>query len=107
MKSTVSFGNDKKFVLAESNSDMAARLLRQAESATKQSQNKRRSRGRRRRVTGDNYYGQPVVGGDIEIQREYQVDRRFREDILDEVLNSGEDVENRVLLDNYLRRVIR
>lgn len=100
-------GNDNNFGLAESNSDLAGRLLRQAESAASQSQQKRRSRGRRRRVTGDNYYGQSVVGGDIEIKREYQVDRRYREDILEEVQNSPIDDENRVLLESYLREVIR
>jgi hypothetical protein len=107
MEGTGEHGNNGDYAMAESNSDLAGRLLRQAESAAAQSQQKRRSRGRRRRVTGDNYYGQSVVGGDIEIKREYQVDRRFREDILDEVQNSNVDDENRVLLESYLREVIR
>ena len=58
-------------------------------------------------MTGDSYYGQSVVGGDIEIRREYQVDRRYREDILDEVQNAEYDEDNRTLLESYLRHVVR
>ncbi len=107
MEQTGESGSGGNYALAESNSDLAGRLLRQAESAASQSQQKRRSRGRRRRVTGDNYYGQSVVGGDIEIKREYQVDRRYREDILDQVNESNVDEDSRVLLERYLREVIR
>ena len=107
MEETIEAGNDGDFTMAESNSDLAGRLLRQAERAASQSQQKRRSRGRRRRVTGDNYYGQSVVGGDIEIKREYEVDRRYREDILDEVQDANLDDEQRALLENYLRQIVR
>jgi len=111
MEVTVRNGGDGNFPGAETMADQAGRLLRQADQATKQQQQQGgRDRGRRRRVTGDNYYGQSVVGGDVEIKREYQVDRRYREDILDEVRNSGSggsDTENRSILDNYLRQVIR
>ncbi len=107
MEGTLQNGSEGNYQLAESNSDLAGRLLRQAESAAQQSQQKRKNRGRRRRVTGDNYYGQSIVGGDIEIKREYQVDRRYREDILDEVQESTYDDENRALLENYLREVVR
>ena len=107
MEQVVEAGSAADYRSAEAGADLAGRLLRQAESAAQQSQQKRRSRGRRRRVTGDNYYGQSVVGGDVEIKREYQVDRRYREDILEEVQSSGYDEENRALLENYLRRVIR
>ena len=107
MEQTADAGNNDNFTQAETSADLAGRLLRQAESAASQSQQKRRSRGRRRRVTGDNYYGQSVVGGDVEIKREYQVDRRYREDILDEVQNAPVDDDNRVLLDSYLREIVR
>lgn len=107
MESTLKAGNDGNYALAESNSDLAGRLLRQAERAASQSQQKRRSRGRRRRVTGDNYYGQSVVGGDIEIKREYEVDRRYREDILNEIQDANLDEEQRALLENYLRHIVR
>jgi hypothetical protein len=107
MEKTVETGNAGNYVAAESSSDLAGRLLRQAQQAANKSSRKRRSRGRRRRVTGDNYYGQSIVGGDVEIKREYQVDRRYREDILNEVLNEQTGSENKALLENYLRQVIR
>jgi hypothetical protein len=107
MDKTLKTGNGNDFVQAESQSDLAGRLLRQAESAARESQGRQKSRGRRRRVTGDSYYGQSVVGGDIEIKREYEVDRRYREDILDEVKGARAEGENRAILDNYLRKTVR
>ncbi|MEZ4740903.1 MAG: hypothetical protein R3B45_00390 [Bdellovibrionota bacterium] len=107
MKDTVQSGDEENFVRAESGSDFAGRLLRQAENAARQSQKRNRSRGRRRRVSGDQYYGQSVVGGDVEIKREYQVDRRYREDILDEVRDAELEGDDKVLLENYLRKVVR
>ncbi|MBM4250664.1 MAG: hypothetical protein FJ146_01675 [Deltaproteobacteria bacterium] len=107
MEQVIEAGGAADYRSAEAGADLAGRLLRQADSAAQQSQQKRRNRGRRRRVTGDNYYGQSIVGGDLEIKREYQVDRRYREDILEEVQTSQYDDENRALLENYLRHVIR
>ncbi len=107
MEQVIEAGSAADYRSAEAGADLAGRLLRQADSAAQQSQQKRRSRGRRRQVTGDNYYGQSIVGGDLEIKREYQVDRRYREDILEEVQTSQYDDENRALLENYLRHVIR
>jgi hypothetical protein len=107
MGETSEAGNKGSFVDAESLSDMAGRLLRQTESDTRNAQNREQSRGKRRRVTGDNYYGQSVVGGDVEIRHEYQVDKRYREDILNEVRGAEVGKENRSLLDDYLRRVVR
>ncbi|MEN9834850.1 MAG: hypothetical protein RL011_1043 [Pseudomonadota bacterium] len=107
MEQVIEAGGAADYRSAEAGADLAGRLLRQADSAAQQSQQKRRNRGRRRRVTGDNYYGQSIVGGDLEIKREYQVDRKYREDILEEVQTSQYDDENRALLENYLRHVIR
>ncbi len=107
MGKTTETGNQNNFEQAESYSDIAGRLLRQTEKDTRRSQRRQRQRGRRRRVTGDNYYGQSVVGGDVEIRHEYQVDKRYREDILNEVRGSDVEQEDRALLDNYLRRVVR
>jgi hypothetical protein len=107
MEQTNQTGDRGNFIDAESQSDLAGRLLRQADAAAQESQQKRRSRGGRRRVTGDNYYGQSVVGGDIEIRREYQVDRKYREDILDEVEQTQVNEEDRILLENYLRSIVR
>ena len=49
----------------------------------------------------------PLLGGDIEITRDYQVDRRYREDVLNDVQGSGYDEESRSLLENYLREIVR
>lgn len=106
MEATVESGNKGEFADAESSSDSAARLLRLADQSAKE-QEQGGSRGRRRRVTGNNYYGQTVVGGDIEIKREYEVDKRYREDILDEVRHSRFKEDNRNLLDDYVRQIIR
>jgi len=113
MQITIDAGNASQFDNAESASDMAGRLLRQADNAAEQSQRSPMNRGRRRRVAGDNYYGQAVVGGDVEIKRDYQVDKRYREEILDEVRQTlgnqtiNDSEENRHLLENYLRQVVR
>ena len=107
MEQAVAAGNAGAFDQAESAADLAGRLLRQAESAAQQSREQRRSRGRRRQVSGDNYFGQSVVGGDLEIRRGYEVDRRYREDVLREVEAQPLDDEQRLILDRYLRQVIR
>ncbi len=107
MEQTLSNGNSGKFGAAESNSDMAGRLLRQAEQAAQRSRDSGQDRGRRRRVNGDNYYGQAITGGDVEIKREYEVDRRYREDILDEVSRSRADDDDKALLDRYTREIVR
>jgi hypothetical protein len=86
---------------------MAGRLLRQAEQAAQRARDSGQDRGRRRRVNGDNYYGQSIVGGDVEIKREYEVDRKYREDILDEVSRSRVDDDDKILLDRYTREVVR
>lgn len=107
MEQTNQAGDQAQYVEAETNADLAGRLLRQADAAAQESQQKRRSRGGRRRVTGDRYYGQSVVGGDIEIRREYEVDRKYREDILDDVEATQVDEGDRKLLENYLRSIVR
>ena len=73
------------FTKAETASDMAGRLLRKADSAARKDQKKKRQRGRRKRSESNKYYGNQIVGGDVAIQREYNVDRRYREDIIEEV----------------------
>jgi len=108
MDKTLEHGNGEKYVEAESFSDLAGRLLRQAESAARESEQDRRQRGRRRRVSGDNYYGQSIEGKNIQIRYEYEVDKRYREQILDDVSRRQvDDEEERGLLDRYLRSVVR
>lgn len=108
METTLKAGDEESFALAESASDMAARLLTQAQSAASKSQKKQSRRGRRRRVASDDYYGSQVAGGDVEIRREYEVSRRYREEILNEVKGASTDNEAEAkVLENYLRKVIR
>lgn len=114
MKIAVGNGNDRKFTEAETAADAAGRLLRQAESDANKSrqQQQGKGRGRRRQVAGDNSYGNPPLAtqGDIEIKREYQVNRRYREDILDEVRAYQQremSDDDKAMMDEYLRRVVR
>ncbi|MGE0175268.1 MAG: hypothetical protein AB7T49_20965 [Oligoflexales bacterium] len=108
MEQTTESANGEQFANAESSSDLAGRLLRQAKSEAEKAQNQKQKRGRRRRVSGDNYFGSQVVG-DVEIKREYEVSRRYREDILDDLQSTGtqKSKEEDNLLENYIRRVIR
>lgn len=106
MEQTVTDGDKKDFVAAESNADLAGRLLRKAEKDAQKSSRSGRSRSRKH-VTGDDYYGQAIQGGDIEINHDYRVNARYREEILDEVLAPASDNNNKILLDSYLRRVVR
>ncbi|MCX6124130.1 MAG: hypothetical protein NTV34_05190 [Proteobacteria bacterium] len=109
MEETSSQGNKGEFASAESASDAAGRLLRDAEqsAARRQQQQQQGNRGRRKRAAGDDYYGNALAGGDFEFKTEYQVDSRYREDILNDVLKSGDSAEDKALLDNYLRQILR
>ena len=108
MAQTVKFGQDKEFPVAETFADRAGRLLREANRKASQAQQRSQRRGRRRRISGDKYYGRSVSGG-VDLHREYTVDRRYREDILDEVSRSNQNQtpEDSNLLNSYLRRIIR
>lgn len=110
MEATVGSGGEGKFVDAETSSDIAGRLLQQADSAARQSQQESQQRGRRRRVSSDQYYGNQITGGDVDLKRNYQVNRRYREDVLNDIRDvkrqeSSEEADT--LLEDYLRRVIR
>jgi hypothetical protein len=110
MEATVAAGNEGQFEDAETSSDIAGRLLQQADNAARQSQQENQQRGRRRRVSSDQYYGNQVTGGDVDLKRNYQVNRRYREDVLNDIRDlkrqeSSEEADT--LLEDYLRRVIR
>ncbi|MBP9706053.1 MAG: hypothetical protein KBD78_00310 [Oligoflexales bacterium] len=102
-------GEKQSFVMAESHSDLAGRLLVQAQQAAEKNQRQQgQQRGKRRRVTGDNYYGNNLMeGGEIEIIHEYEVDRMFREDVLDQVSTSDYLDKDEELYRAYLQEVIR
>ncbi len=110
MEATVSAGGEKSFVEAETASDAAGRLLQQADNAARQSQQENQQRGRRRRVSNDQYYGNQITGGDVDLRRNYQVNRRYREDVLNDIRDAKRQEsseETDTLLEDYLRRVIR
>ncbi len=106
MDMTIAQAGKGEYTNAETTADMAGRLLREAEQSAARSQQKR-DRGRRKRTSGDDYHGNAVVGGDVDIKSEYNVDPRYREDILKDVQSSGDDSAERALLDNYLRQILR
>ena len=103
MRDTLTHGNNQQFVDAESNSDLASRLLRDSRNATRQQFN---SRGRRRRLSGDRYYGQ-AVSGTVQLPRGYRVNDKYRQEVLEDINNSNLRQHHRQLLDNYLRRIVR
>ncbi len=107
MDQNISAGDQNNFQLSESSSDLAGRLLRQAQEDASKEKERQTSRGRRRRVSGDNYYGKNIVGGDVNLKREYEVDKKYREDILDEVRRVELESDDKKLLDTYLNQIIR
>jgi hypothetical protein len=107
MESTIVSGNSGSFSEAESYSDMAGRLLRDAEQSAAKSQQQQKERGRRKRTTGDDYFGNTIVGGDIETKTEYNVDPRYREEILRNAGDESDGDGDKTLLDNYLRQILR
>jgi hypothetical protein len=104
MKLAVQNGENSEFSQAESFADLASRLLHQASKMTEEDRQKSRSAYRNK---SGQYYGQSIVGGDVEIDHEYRVDPRYREDVLDEVLKSEYQGDNRTILNNFLKRIIR
>ena len=105
MKLTLENGNEADYVHAETFADLAGRLLHQASKMTQEEEQQKTRRDHRN--SGDNYYGQAIIGGDIETEHEYHVDPRYREEVLDEVIKSDYQGDNRTLLNNFLKRIIR
>lgn len=103
MRETLTHGDNQQFVDAESSSDLASRLLRDSRNATRQQLN---NRGRRRRLSGDRYYGQ-ALSGTVQLPRGYRVNDKYRQQVLEDINNSKLRQHHRQLLDNYLRRIIR
>lgn len=105
MQLTLSSGEGKAWTDSETASDFAGRLLRDADQAANKSQSQQ-SRGRRRRSGGDEYHG-TSIGGQVEIKSEYQVDPRYREEILRDVEDEISNGENKAILDGWLHEVVR
>ena len=100
------------FLEAESSSDMASRLLRDAQSAAEREQKQARKNRSRRKLSSNNYHGQAIIGQDIEIIHKYSVDKRYRENILEgvqsELQNSLDlDTDSKTYLKKYLKQVVR
>jgi hypothetical protein len=105
MDQTASTAEASQWAQAEQAADLAGRLLRDADQAASKSQ-KNQERGRRRKTGGDDYHG-TSIGGQVEIKRQYEVNPRYREDILREIDSDSSSSEDRLLLDNWLRQVVR
>jgi hypothetical protein len=105
MEQTTTAAESSQWAQAEQAADLAGRLLRDADQAASKSQ-KNQERGRRRKTGGDDYHG-TSIGGQIEIKRGYEVNPRYRENILREIDNESSSTEDRLLLDNWLRQVVR
>lgn len=109
MQKALASGGSQNFPDAESHADLAGRLLNDSQRSLQEQ--KRSSEGgesrRRRRVTGDNYFGQNIMGGDVEVKHDYTVDRRYREDILNSIEDSRGSGEDIPLINNYLKKTVR
>ena len=108
MAQALEAGGSKQFPQAETMADLAGRLLNESKRAL--SEQKQQDRGReprkRTQTSGDKYFGNSV-GGELEMKREYSVDRKYREEILKSVEENPTSKEDLPLLNNYLRKTVR
>lgn len=105
MKNTLLKGNKKNYIKAESYSDLAGRLLRKAESTTYEK--RRKSNRQRRKLRSDSYFGRHLVEGDINLENEYEVSPQYRQNVLEEILDSNYDGKKRLILNQFLRKILR
>lgn len=105
MENVAKNGGEGEYVRAESFSDLAGRLLRQTNKESQRQQNS--SPRKRRRTSGDRYYGQSIHGGDLELKRDYEVDKQYREEILEDVQSEDQNNEYSEYLNDYLRSMVR
>ena len=104
--------DSKDYVTAESFSDLASRLLRDSESSAQREQRQSRGNRSRRKISSSNYHGQAIIGRDIEIIHRYTVDKKYRDNIMEDIQNelrnsSDLDSETKSYLKNYLKQVVR
>tara|TARA_B100001540_G_C15614731_1_gene554758 strand:+ start:97 stop:237 length:141 start_codon:yes stop_codon:yes gene_type:complete len=45
--------------------------------------------------------------GNLDLKKDYTVDKKYRQEIIDDIGEISEDDEHKSLLKNYLRRIIR
>jgi hypothetical protein len=104
MQLTLQNGESEEFVQAESFADLASRLLHET---SKLAQQEQQNKKRPYRKDSDKYYGRTIIGGDINFEHEYKVDPHYREEVLDEVIKSDYQGDNKIILNNFLKRIIR
>jgi len=100
-------GNNTKFYNAEALADTAGRLLRQSIKASQSQSTRGRRRRPRHRRGGDKYWGKNIYMGNLDLKKDYTVDKKYRQEIIDDIGEISEDDEHKSLLKNYLRRIIR
>ncbi len=107
MGETMKSGSTKNFTAAESMSDMAARLLNQSQKSLQEKQQEQgREPRKRRQISGDNSFGNQV-SGTVDLKREYAVDKKYREEILDSINETPAAKDDLPLINNYLRKTVR
>jgi hypothetical protein len=107
MGETMNSGSAQNYAAAESMSDMAARLLNQSQKSLEEKQQEQGTSPRKRRqVTGDNSFG-TQVSGNVDLKRDYAVDKKYREEILDSINETPTAKDDLPLINNYLRKTVR
>ena len=56
---------------------------------------------------GNKYFGNKINTTDMKILNEYEVDKKYREDILEQVYEKEYNSDNKKIMDNYLRKILR
>jgi len=106
MNKTIEHGDKKEHIKAESSSDLANRMLREAKkSAKKQSQGKRKRQQKRSKK--DKYYGKSIDGKNIVIESKYSVDKKYREAILEQLDKGSLEKKEQQILNSYLRKILQ
>jgi hypothetical protein len=107
MESTQIAGDNGDYPGSETHSDQASRLLRDAEHRVQATQDKLKKQGSQRQRTRG---GGPLTsGGTVILERQHRVDKRYRDDILEDIQSAEPpaDEEKQGLLHRYLKKIIR
>lgn len=105
MTEVLTSAEEQNFRKAETSSDSAGRYLREAMNKSQERQTKNQER-QRKKTGSQEYHGQAIHRGDIEIRHDYEIDKRYREDILKEFeSNSSENYHD--IQERYLKKIIR
>ena len=109
MSQVVQAGDEHNYAEAELRSDQASRLLREgADQVRRRRANmnqQRRDDQARSQPHGDEFYGAAVL--DFTNDEVHEVDKFYREDILQDVNSQSQSVEDQTLKSRYLREILR